>query len=946
MNEPSATNDIVPASLLTRRRFVEWLGVGIAALGANACTKPPRDDIVPYVHRPPEVTPGVTLHYATTATRDGYGIGVLGTTHEGRPTKLEGHPAHPASLGATGMREQAALFGLYDPDRARTVLADGRPSTWDAFTVALGDSTKAAWKQRRGAGLALVLPPSGSPLRASLVTRLREQYPDISVTYLSTSGATQRWAAARDVFGEALDPQYRLGAAEVVVSLDADLFGDHPMSLAWARAFAERRKSVRPGGLSQRLYAIESAMTLTGAAAEHRLAVPASAVGAVAAGLLHAVAAATGHAGAAPIELGAHRVFVEAMARDLVRHQGRALVVVGDRQPAAVHALGYALNTLLRSAGSTLDFTAPPLPDAGTDAYALDGLLRALDGDHVETLMVLGPNPAYVLPADAEWTRRAARARERVHLSLHENETSDGATWFLPATHFLEHWGDARAYDGMTSLVQPLVAPLYDGKSTDDVLAALAGEPLQSGRERLERQYGTELAEGLRHGLIAGTASPSRTPELDWNGVARALAGIEPVTDRLELDVVLDARVGDGDGANDPWLQELSEPLTKVVWGNAALLGPRTAAKLDIRDDDVVIVEQGGRRMTLPALVDPGHAEGAVTVWLGHGRRTGRVASGVGVDAAPLRSLAAPWFVHDVTVKKTGARERVVRTQRESREHDRHLVLRKTVAEWAREPSFAREYDEDPVSILPPRLAGDTQWAMAIDLSACVGCSACMLACAVENNVPVVGKANVALSREMYWLRIDRYYAEPLGPSESPKVSFQPMLCQHCEKAPCEYVCPVNATVHSPDGLNEMVYNRCVGTRFCSNNCPYKVRRFNFFDYNQTLSEPERMAKNPDVTVRARGVMEKCTYCVQRIRRAEIDAEVAKRPLVDGDVTTACEQACPTGAIVFGNLADHGSRVARAHADQRTYAALGEVGTRPRTRYLARIDDPNPELET
>ncbi|HEX3595624.1 MAG TPA: 4Fe-4S dicluster domain-containing protein [Polyangiaceae bacterium] len=950
--------DLLPASLLTRRRFVEWLGVGMAALGANACSKPPREDIVPYVRRPPEVTPGVARYYATSTSRDGYGIGLLAKSQEGRPTKLEGHPEHPASLGGTGMREQAALFALYDPDRARTFLSRGKPTTWDAFTVAFGSGSRRPFVDRRGAGLALVLEPSASPLRASLLGRLRARYPELTVAYHATSGAPARWAAAKAALGEAADPQYRFGDADVVVSLDAELFGNHPMSLAWSRRFAERRKAARPGTGGNRLYAVESAMTLTGAAAEHRLATPASNIAAVAAALLGALATAAEHALPPDVAAGArrlldaspHRVFVEAMARDLLRRRGRSAIVVGDRQPSHVHVLGYACNALVGNLGATLEFTAAPLPDAGeANAYALDGVLAGLDAGRIDTLFVLGPNPAYTLPAEMDWTRRASRAGERVHLSLYENETSEGATWFLPASHFLEHWGDARAYDGTASFVQPLIEPLYAGKSADEVLAALASDEVHDGRALLAREWasrldGSNLDDALRRGVIPGSAANAHVPELDWRAVASALERVAPPASGLELELCHDARLGDGDAANNPWLQELAEPLTKLVWGNAALVGRETAARLAVDDGDVVVVEQGVRRMTLPVLIDPGHAEGAVTVWLGHGRRAGgRIAVGVGRDAAGLRSAASPWFVRGVTVRRTGAREALVRTQLESSQHDRAIVLRKSAADWARDPDFAREEDEDPPSILPERLAGDLQWGMAIDLSACLGCSACMVACAVENNVPVVGRENVALSREMYWLRIDRYYG---GSARAPVVDFQPMLCQHCEKAPCEYVCPVNATVHSPDGLNEMVYNRCVGTRFCSNNCPYKVRRFNFFNYNQDLPETARMAKNPDVTVRARGVMEKCTYCVQRIRRAEIDARVAGRKLADGDVVTACEQACPTRAITFGNVADPRSRVAVLHADRRTYAVLAEVGTRPRTRYLARIDDPNPELAT
>jgi molybdopterin-containing oxidoreductase family iron-sulfur binding subunit len=958
VSDEGAGSKLVPASRLSRRRFVESIGVGIAALAANACTRTPRGEIVPYVHRPPEVVPGIARFYATTTTRDGYGFGLLARSHEGRPTKLEGHPDHPASLGATGVREQASLFSLYDPDRARGFTNRGLPADWEEFELAFRPGGAAPWMKARGEGLALVLEPSASPLRAALVERLRDRHPQMSITHCSTSGTVQRWAGSKRAFGAAYDVQYRLANADVVVFLDGDLCGNEPMAIPWARDFADRRRATKPGTPPPRVYAVETAMTLAGAAAEHRIAVPASGVGAIAAALFSAVAGSIAHPASATAANAArrflhstpHRAFIDALAHDLVRRPGRSAVVVGERQPEQVHVLGHALNALLGAFGSTVDFTTPALPDAGADAYSIDGLLSALDGNDVDTLLVLGPNPAYTLPSDARWAARSGRARERVHLSLYENETSQDATWFLPAAHFLERWGDERAYDGTVSFVQPLIDPLYGGKSVEQVLATILGEAAEA-RALLERHWTPHLgaratertfAEALERGVLRDTASPRSTPALGWDAVSAALEGVQTPGSGLELDVALDSRLGDGDAANNPWLQELSEPLTKVVWGNAALFAPRTASRLGFEEEDLVAIERAGKRITLPVLVDPGHAEDAVTVWLGFGRRAGgRVAQGVGADAAALRALGSPWFVRGVTVKKTGDRGSVVRTQTEAGLHDRPIVLRKTLAEWTKEPDFARELNHDVPTILPERLGKGRQWGMAIDLNACVGCGACMMACAVENNIPNVGKENVELSREMYWIRIDRYYR---GSPDAPVVDFQPMACQHCERAPCEYVCPVNATVHSPDGLNEMVYNRCVGTRFCSNNCPYKVRRFNFFNYNKDVPETLRMGKNPDVTVRARGVMEKCTYCVQRIRRAEIKERVSGQPLHDGDIVTACEQACPTRAITFGDIDEKGSRVARLHSDVRAYGVLIEVGTLPRTRYLARIDDPNPEL--
>ncbi len=957
----SGASELVPASALSRRRFVWWLGASVSSLGVDACSKPPRQELLSYVHRPPEVVPGVARYFATSSERQGYAVGILAESHEGRPTKIEGHPEHPASLGAAGIHEQSAILSLYDPERAKAIHQRGEPRSFEEFAAAFGPSSNAPWIASGGKGLALLLKPSSSAVEASLVERLRQRYPALSIFYHSTSGVESRWEGAQAAFGAAMDPQYRFDRAKVVVALDADFLIDEPMSLSWARRFMRARRAVKPGGSSNRLYVVESHLTVTGAAAEHRLAVAASEVFALAAALLSAVLTLSPVPAASGVDenlghfLGAHprRAWVEAAARDLAAHRGECVVVVGARQPPAVHVLGHALNEALGSAGTIVSFTRPPMPDAGSSSYRPSTLLAAIDAGKVDTLFVLGPNPAYTLPGAAHFSSRLQKIRERVVLSLYEDETARHSTWFLPAAHPLERFGDGRGYDGTVTFAQPLISPLYDGKSVAEVLAALLGDFERNGRHLLRDRFDAELARrrsettldaALRRGLLPDTVSPASAPAVDWKHVASAVANPPPSAPGVEVDFALDPRIGDGDGANVAWLQELAEPITKIVWGNAALLSGVMAQRLGVTNGDVVALRAAGGKIELPAFVQPGHADGAVTVLLGHGRRAGgSVGRGVGTDAAPLRSVDSPWFTAGVQIAKTGSRVPIVTTQTEANQHDRPIALRRTLAALTADPGFAGEFNRNPLSILPNRLHGSPQWGMSIDLNACTGCSACIVACAVENNIPVVGKENVALFREMYWIRLDRYYG---GEPGAPVVDLQPMLCQHCEKAPCEYVCPVNATVHSPDGLNEMIYNRCVGTRFCSNNCPYKVRRFNFFSYNQDVPETERMGKNPDVTVRGRGVMEKCTYCVQRIRRAQIDAELEKRPLRDGDVRTACQQTCPTQAIVFGNVADLRSEVSRLHADVRTYAVLDDVGTRPRTRYLARISNPNPELET
>jgi Fe-S-cluster-containing dehydrogenase component len=541
-----------------------------------------------------------------------------------------------------------------------------------------------------------------------------------------------------------------------------------------------------------------------------------------------------------------------------------------------------------------------------------------------------------------------------VAFDLFENETGSAAEWLVPAAHYLESWGDARAYDGTASIVQPLIAPLYGGKTAAELLSALLGEGNRSSHELVRdqwraasqaRDFDTFWDEALQRGVIPGTAAPPVRPGLRWNSIADPLAAAPAEPSGMEIVFQPDPSVYDGRFANNAWLQELPDPMTKLTWGNAALLSPATAAKLRLDSGDRLRLRWQGRELTAPAQVLPGMADEVVALRFGYGRGSGgeELAKDVGVSAFRLWNSEMPYGGAGLQLERVSGNEQLATTQTHWSIEDRPIALHATLAEYREHPDFTRRQKGRQLSLYqgPPEGSGD-QWAMTIDLSTCTGCSACVVACQAENNIPVVGPEGVLKSREMHWLRIDRYFS---GALEDPAVVSQPMLCQHCEKAPCEYVCPVNATAHSPDGLNEMIYNRCVGTRFCSNNCPYKVRRFNWFDYNAELSETERMAKNPDVTVRARGVMEKCTFCVQRIREAQIGAKLEGRPLRDGEVRTACQQACPTGAIVFGSLNDPGSEVLRSREEPRSYAVLHELGTEPRVRYLARITNPNPELQ-
>jgi len=800
-------------------------------------------------------------------------------------------------------------------------------------------------------------------LLLGLLARVRERYPDCRVHWdapLAGDGMRQGTVAA---FGRALQPVYDFAAADLVLALDADFLGNVPFVLRYAHDFASRRRITSAADGMSRLYVIETAPSITGGLADHRLRDRPSEIPRLLAAIADHVAADRATSGEREgRHADAAEGWLQAVAADLVAHRGRCAVVAGERQPPAVHALAHLLNLSLDALGHTVRYIESPVP-AGEPGTGLASLADAMQSRQVGLLVILEGNPVYTAPAELELAARLAQVPTTVHLGLYRNETARACRWFVPATHYLESWGDGRAWDGTASLIQPLVEPLFDGHGAPELLALLAGEsraPLALLRADWEPRLGglrgaggTGWSKVLQQGIVPDSAAPAITPRPAAGAFETVLRELGQPTQRdgggLEIALVPDRTVHDGRFANNPWLQELPDPITKLTWGNAALLSPREAARLGVESGQILELAAGARRLAIPALVTPGHADGAITIALGYGRHAaGRgegieeVAADVGANAYSLRTGADGFTLPRVSARALPDRTVLAITQTHWEMEGRPIALHATLEQIRRQPVVAPGERGKPLALYEPTPdPGQPQWAMAIDLSACTGCSACVVACQAENNVPVVGRRGVQQSREMHWLRIDRYYA---GTADDPVMLSQPMLCQHCERAPCEYVCPVAATVHSPDGLNEMVYNRCVGTRFCSNNCPYKVRRFNWFDYNAEVSETERLAKNPDVTVRARGVMEKCTFCVQRIREAEIAARVDGRPVRAGEVRTACQQACPTGAIVFGSLTDADDPVAALRDQPRAYSVLHELGTEPRVRYLARITNPNPEL--
>ena len=861
---------------IARRQFMQLMGAALGLAGVEGCTRAPSQEIVPYVVQPPETRPGRPRFYASATMLDGYATGVLVETHEGRPTKIEGNPDHPASLGASSVFDQASVLDLYEPSRLRAPKRGERVVAWsDAITA----MSHGPWTERRGEGLHVLLAPTSSPSLVTMLAQLRARWPAAKVHFYAAASKKNAWDGARLAFGKVLEPRWDLEKADVIVSLGADFLASGSQHLRLARQFGKRRS----GETMNRLYVVESLLSVTGAAADERLRVR-------------------------PSEIGLDSPFGKAALADLEAHRGRSVVIAGDDQPAAVHALAHSLNERFGNVGTTVEYAPSPIFEAGEASHDLRALGDALTAGAVDTLLVLGcENPTFTA------SLAIGKARQSAYLGHHEDETARASTFALPLSHALESWGDGRAFNGTITLQQPTIAPLHASRTVLEVLAECTGLPFTDDRLLVQgAMKDPDFRRALHLGLVAGTELPAVDAHAATPPAPPLARGV------LELVVSLDPRMHDGRFATNAWLLELPTPITKLTWSNAATISPETAAPLAIVNGDELEIAANGVTVRAPALLVPGQAEYTVGLTLGWGRTGVPLPSGTNV--APLRGASS------VTMKKTGRKLDLALTQHHYRLEGRD------------EDILQHRNLHDPAPPKPKRLLSlyevkppaAKQWGMAIDLSICIGCTACVIACQAENNVPVVGKDGVMMGRAMHWLRIDTYF------TDSRDTLVQPMLCQHCEKAPCEYVCPVNATVHSEDGLNQMVYNRCVGTRFCSNNCPYKVRRFNWFDFHHDEDATEQLVHNPDVTVRERGVMEKCTFCVQRIRESEIHGEPSPQ--------TACQQACASGAITFGDIADAKSDVARLHASERAFAALDDLGTLPRVRYLARIKNPNPVL--
>jgi molybdopterin-containing oxidoreductase family iron-sulfur binding subunit len=961
-----------------RRRFLQLMGASLALAGATGLSgcRRPDVEILPYSRSPENVIPGMPLYYATNIPRPGGCYPVLVESHEVRPTKIEGNPSHPLSQGASDLQAQASVLDLYDPDRMRSVRHNGLPIDWRAFD-AFATSHFAELFKSRGKGLRFLLEDVPSPAMHLLREHLAKTAPEAVWHSYEPLHRDSLRAGAEMAFGESLDASLNFTRADVVVALDADFLGNDPDAVRYAREFGKRRS----GENINRLYVVESTYTITGSMAEHRLRIPASQIVAYlialtqrALDLLGVSAADVGGIDlkyiAASIDARIPRAWIDEVARDLISQPGRCLIVAGPRQPPVAHALTHLLNALLGNNGKTITYRR-----TSESTATLAELAAAMHEGTVQTMVILGGNPVLNAPADLDFAARLKRVPHTIRFGLYEDETAALCEWCLPAAHYLESWGDAESSDGTYASVQPVIEPLFGGRSAIEIVAQLVQfETTQSYeivassfRRRIVTTDENAFRKFLQEGFWPGSAREAIQPTPDWQRLEAALSILPPVkavnADNLELSFHADYRLHDGRYANNGWLQETPDPITKLTWDNAVCMSPETARLLETQTGDLVELTLQGRVVrSIAVYVLPGQADYSLAVHLGHGRsRTGKVGVGHGFDVYPLRTTEEPWFAIGVKVRKLGRRHLLATTQEHTRMEGRELVQTLN----AGEPGQKKRERLPELTILnlavPAHLDGTHQWGMAIDLSACNGCSACVVACQSENNIPIVGKDEVARHRAMHWMRLDRYFGD--DPDEMTMV-HQPVMCQHCESAPCEPVCPVNAPVHSPEGLNLQVYNRCVGTRYCANNCPYKTRRFNWFDYNQRpldalhlgpLSEkgmPEtfQMQKNPDVTVRMRGVMEKCTFCVQRIERGKAGAKLADPnspgpwPVPDGTVVPACAQACPAQAIVFGNLADPNSGVSQLKKEQRNYRLLDELNTKPRVSYLARIRNPNPAM--
>ena len=951
INDGDRSNEFAPGASewtegLSRREFLRLAGATLALAGFNSCTKQPLERIVPYVEQPEIVIPGKPLRFATATQYGGFGQGLLVTGYEGRPTKIEGNPTHPASLGATTVWAQADVLDLYDPDRAQTVTTGGAIKTvgdfWNALNLAIEPL-----RSNNGAAFRILTEPIGSPTLLAQLARVLQSFP------------ASRWCIwdplNRDNVSDA-EVICDFSKAKIVVAFDSDFLYAHPYALRYARDFAQGRRVIEADGARMnRFYAAEPTPTITGSNADHRIAV----AGRDILPLAQKIAAELGIAVATPENI-ENEDWITAVVRDLEANRGQSIVIAGKTQPPELHALVAQMNAALGNIGQTLS-SAPALSSPGS-RIAFRDLVDEMHRGAVKLLIVFGGNPRYDAPVDFNFADAFNKVKLRVHHSVHFNETSRHSHWHVPAAHFLESWSDTRAFDGTTSIVQPLIEPMYAGVSAHEILEAVAERSPRPAYEIVRSHWSGEQPapdfearwrKALSDGVVTQLQPPAFSVQVESPSAAASASHLrewersEVRGSQFEILFRPDVSVLDGRYANNAWLQELPRRFSALTWDNAALISPQLAKSADLENGDVLELTFRGRKVRAPVWIQPGQAKNSVTLPLGYGQDViGRVGQHVGFNAYALRTSDAFWFGDGLTIRKTGDRQWLVTTQHHHDVQGRGILHDGTLAGFLADPHYAQKAEQLP----PPDYTlydpseypyKGYKWGMVVDLNVCIGCHACTIACQAENNIPVVGKQQVGIHREMHWIRVSTFYS---GRDNNPKITHQPVPCMHCQNAPCELVCPVGATVHDKEGLNLQVYNRCVGTRYCSNNCPYKVRRFNFLEYNSGLSPSVKLLKNPDVTVRSRGVMEKCTYCLQRINAARITAELAQRKIRDGEIVPACAQVCPVEAITFGDLNDPRSRLMRLKRSPLNYWMLGELNTQPRTSYLAKLRNENAAL--
>jgi MoCo/4Fe-4S cofactor protein with predicted Tat translocation signal len=982
---------------VSRRGFLKVMGASFALAGLAGCTKQPDEPIFPYVKAPEDLILGTPMYFATAHPFPTGAIPVVVKSDAFRPIKVDGNPDHPMAKGKSDAITQATLLDLYDPDRSQRVLYRGQPSDYASFQQAF---TAAAQKSGGGQGIYFLSETITSPTLAAQWKQVQAKYPQAKLVQWDPVNRDSAMAASKAAFGSYMDAQYKLENADVILSLDADFLGGiaHPGFLPLAAAYAQRHRYVE-GQPMNRMYVVETMSTVTGFKAEHRLALKPSD--------LEKFAAALAGGSGAGLSDPDQQKFATTLLADLKAASGKCVVIPGEQASPAVHAAAYALNASLGAVGKTVVYTETVNPLPSEQVADLQSLVADINAGKAQWLVMMGVNPLYSAPPDLEFEAAFNRVPNTVHLGSHVDETGSLSIWHINKSHYLESWSDARAYDGTLSILQPMIAPMYGGISSHDILQSLLDNPQATAFDAVQANaktyikgdFATGFRKALHDGWVEGTAftASGSTPR---GGAPQAAPASATPAGSYEISFRPDPSIYDGRFANVGWLQELPKQVTNLSWDNAALMSLATMESLKLEQSEALEINVNGRKVIAPALMVPGHADGAITVHLGLGRRVeaGRVGAGVGFNAYLLRTAGSPSYAVGQVVKNDAIYDICV-TKVQSIEHrgafaqqdlnakmfdkegtyslpgheamERAIIRYATLEEVKKNPAFAHENEGDVRGALINKVGyspeGETpehgesffpdawrydhkdvssgtiqnKWGMAIDLNSCIGCNACIVSCYAENNIPVVGREQVKIGRNMQWLRIDTYFE---GDLHAPRAHFQPMACQHCENAGCEQVCPVGATVHTPEGLNSMVYNRCVGTRYCQNNCVYKVRRFNFLLYSDYDTESLKFSRNPDVTVRSRGVMEKCTYCVQRIEAVKIDADKENRAIRDGEIVTACQQACPASAISFGNLNDPNSAVSKHKATERDYQVLADLNFRPRTTYTAGVINPNPEL--